>query len=55
MFAAYNGHTEIAHMLLTAGAQVNAVNKNGSCALKFATDKGHQAVVNLLVANGATR
>ena len=53
MFAAYNGYSEIADMLIKAGADINAVNKNGSSSLQFATDKGHQSVINLLIANGA--
>ncbi len=39
--------------LLAAGADVNAANKYGGTALAFASDKGHAAVVNLLLERGA--
>ncbi|HEX6903908.1 MAG TPA: ankyrin repeat domain-containing protein [Thermoanaerobaculia bacterium] len=39
--------------LLAAGVDVNAANKYGGTALAFACDKGHTAVVNLLLERGA--
>ena len=39
--------------LLAAGVDVNAANTYGGTALSFACDKGHTAVVNLLLEHGA--
>lgn len=39
--------------LLAAGVDVNAANKYGGTALAFASDKGHTAVVDLLLERGA--
>ncbi|HEX7186393.1 MAG TPA: ankyrin repeat domain-containing protein [Thermoanaerobaculia bacterium] len=39
--------------LLAAGVDVNAANAYGGTALAFATDKGHTAVVELLLERGA--
>lgn len=39
--------------LLAAGADVNAGNRYGATALAYACDKGHTAVVNLLLERGA--
>lgn len=39
--------------LLAAGVDVNAGNRYGATALAFASDKGHAAVVNLLLERGA--
>lgn len=39
--------------LLAAGADINAANTYGGTALAFASDKGHAAVVDLLLERGA--
>lgn len=39
--------------LLAAGADVNAANTYGGTALAFASDKGHAAIVDLLLERGA--
>ena len=54
MFASYYGHTELARLLLTNGADVNA-DFEGDTALTWAKQKGHAEIVNLLIASGATR
>ena len=50
--AAFHGHTEIARMLLTAGAEVNALTPRGT-ALGLAARFGRADLVRLLVAAGA--
>ena len=44
----------IAELLVQHGADVNAVGKSGQTASKFATDAGHQKVVQFLADKGAT-
>ena len=45
--------TEVADYLLKHGAEVDATTENGSTALFFASRYGHEAVVDLLLANKA--
>ena len=52
MYAAQGGHVEVVKKLLDAGADVNAQSE-GSTALKLASDKGRESVVNVLRAAGA--
>ncbi len=51
MYAAENGHMELAEMLIEYGADVN-INTFRS-ALAWAARQGHKDVVELLIANGA--
>ena len=53
MMAAYNGQIARVRMLLEAGADVNARDRDGDTALMFAAFKGHMLIVHLLLAHGA--
>jgi ankyrin repeat protein len=53
MGAARGGHIEILNMLLTAGADVNAVSDAGVTAVFLAAMEGHLNVVKTLVAANA--
>ena len=53
MVASYNGHTEIARILIENGADVNVRINKGWTALKIALQNGHIAIANLLRAHGA--
>ncbi len=55
MMASANGHTEIVKALIAAGADVNAVSKDGYTAFKKASKKGHTEIVNALIAAGAKK
>jgi len=48
-YAAFENRTKIAAMLLTAGADINALAPNGSTALMLAAKRGHLEMVRLLV------
>ncbi|PMB49328.1 hypothetical protein CEN39_21405 [Fischerella thermalis CCMEE 5201] len=54
-FAAHRGHLEVVHSLITAGANVNAGEDNGSNSipLHWAATGGHLEVSQVLVENGA--
>ena len=52
-FAAEYGYTEIAKLLLTAGADVNSRLSNGNSALCAACRGGHAMVAKLLIDQGA--
>jgi hypothetical protein len=52
-FAAYNGHVEIARLLLQNGAEVNAKGYDGWTPLHFAANHGNVDILHLLVENGA--
>eukprot|EP00978_Attheya_sp_CCMP212_P033584 scaffold136201_cov54-Attheya_sp.AAC.4 len=52
MMAAEMGHLDIVTMLLEAGAPWNAIDRFGQCAGNYATDAGHQSIVDLLVNAG---
>lgn len=51
--AAMHGHTDIATLLLAAGAQVDGRERHGSTALMFAAQAGHVGMIRLLHAFGA--
>ncbi len=51
--AAQDGDLPTVQALLAQGADVNAVNENGSTALHFAADKGRTEVVRFLLDRGA--
>jgi hypothetical protein len=52
-WAADGGNAEIAKLLITSRANVNAVNKDGYTPLHFAAMRGHAEVAKLLIASGA--
>ena len=52
-WAAFNGHLEVAELLLDSGASVDALNYANWTPLFSASARGHLAVVKLLVARGA--
>ena len=47
------GHKEIAELLLSKGAKIQAVDKKGNTALLVAAEHGHSEVVQLLISQGA--
>jgi ankyrin repeat protein len=51
-YASMMGHKEVAGLLITNGADVNA-NSNIGASLHIAVFKGHKEIVELLIANGA--
>jgi ankyrin repeat protein len=51
--AAKNGHTEVVTLLLDRGADINAINCDGSTPLHKAASNGHTEVVRLLLDKGA--
>ena len=53
MIASLKGHTELAQLLMEAGADVNAQAAEGVTALMFASGKGHTGIVELLKKAGA--
>ena len=53
MFAAWQGHEEIALMLLEAGADTNTTAANGSSPLMYAATSGNGRIVRALIARGA--
>lgn len=53
IYAAFEGHEEIARFLLEQGADKDAIAPNGMTALMAAARNGHQATVELLVEKGA--
>jgi len=53
LFAARNGHVEIARLLITAGAEVDGVAGNNTTPLVVATHSGHSAFARLLLEQGA--
>jgi uncharacterized protein len=53
MFAAREGRLEVAHILVAAGADVDASAGDGKTALVLAIFNGNYAVASLLVENGA--
>ena len=53
MAASYNGHIEIVGLLLSAGADVNSMNRYGKTALHFAAHEGHRDIAELLLDHGA--
>src|SRR5215813_2886584 len=55
MLAAIEGNTEIARVLVSCGANVDATNSFGESDLSLAAHKGHVLFVNWLVNIGANR
>ena len=53
IYAAYEGHTETARVLLQNGADVNARDNSGETALMEAAWKGHKETARLLLQSGA--
>lgn len=53
IYAAFNGHAEVAAYLLTQGADIDARADNGFTALIAAARGGHEEVVVLLLERGA--
>ena len=52
-YAVSSGHTEIAELLIDAGADLEAKNPAVGTPLLFAVLQGHKEVVELLIAEGA--
>ena len=58
MMAAAEGHLEVARVLLLNGAAVDTIDRDGDTAKKFAREKGHTAMLELLESQsvkGSTR
>jgi ankyrin repeat protein len=51
--AAYEGHKDVAELLLAKGAEVNATDIDGSTPLHLAAYEGHKDMAELLLANKA--
>ena len=51
--AAFNGHSDMVHLLIKQGASVNAFDKRDRRALHWASYMGHENVVRILLDNGA--
>ena len=51
--AAARGHADAVELLITAGAEVNARNKNGMACLHSAAGGGHTGILKSLIALGA--
>lgn len=49
----HSGHEQIVDLLIKKGAFINAVNNIGNSALRVAAIEGRDAVVRLLLQNGA--
>jgi len=48
MMAASEGHIEVARVLLLNGAAIDTIDRDGDTAKKFASEKGHTAMLELL-------
>ena len=53
MFACNAGRLACANMLIDKGANVNAIDKDGSTPLMFCAQHGHNDIVKLLLGHGA--
>jgi len=51
--AAAEGHLEVARVLVLNGAAIDTVDRDGDTAKKFAREKGHSAVLELLEGQSA--
>lgn len=51
--AAWEGHKDVAELLISKGANVNAKCKDGSTPLHFAAMFGHKDIAALLISKGA--
>ncbi len=54
-YAAFEGHVEVARLLITFGANVNGLDKHGRTPLHEACRNGHYDVVKLLLKKGAEK
>ena len=54
MFAAQNGHEQVARVLLEAGAVVGVQTKDGRTALMYAAHNGHEPCLRALLEAGAS-
>ena len=52
-YAAFEGHKEIAELLIAEDADVNAKESTGEIPLHLAAGEGHKEIVELLIAKGA--
>lgn len=55
MWAAIQGHFEVANLLLEKGAQVDLVDSLGNTIMMRAAQAGHPKIVRLLIAQGAKK
>ena len=53
IFSAFNGHEDIAKILIHQGANVDLVDSTGTSALLYAIQKGHSQVASFLIDRGA--
>lgn len=53
MYACQKGNFEIALMLISAGADINAKDENGKTVLNYAAEGGNTEIMKLLLAQGA--
>ena len=53
LFAAREGHTDVARLLLDAGAEINGVAANGTSPLVVAAHSGHSIMAQMLIEKGA--
>ena len=53
MRASFGGHVDVVQILLEAGADVSAQDKNGKTALMWSAQMGRDEVVRTLLENGA--
>ena len=53
LFAAREGHTDVARLLLDAGAEINGVAANGTSPLVVAAHSGHSDMAQMLIEKGA--
>ncbi len=51
--ASFAGHADVVALLLSAGANVNASDKDGWTALLLASNKGHTEIAGALLSGGA--
>ncbi|MBN1797740.1 MAG: ankyrin repeat domain-containing protein [Spirochaetales bacterium] len=54
MWASYNGHVDIAKLVIEKGAYTDAADENGWTALMYACRMGHSKIVQLLITYGAS-
>jgi ankyrin repeat protein len=55
MSASHKGYIDIVKILLTAGANVNAVDDDNMTALKYAKESYHKDIAALLIKYGAKK
>ena len=54
MWAARNGREDAVERLIAGGANIDATSEGGGTALSFARQAGHEQIVEMLQAAGAT-